>query len=913
MLKWRYSFKFIILIAMLGLIILAFGQVLHSTRVYEELVIKNQAESLQTLVALKTNDIIVQVRRQQRNFSFALQSQPQFIQILDKRDKTHLEAWLLQYFAEKLEADPDLNLKAVVVRSLGGETLSQASDTDLLGFNGCSAPHLLSGLAAEGEFEPRYTLCSYKGDFYSEALLAIDQQNPKAYLQILVNIVEAFKQLQQDIDLPLLIVGENGEEMYRSERWPETIDDRHLQVRHRVFATDDLLGADIFVAFDQQPFFNQLDRAEANLLLVTSLWVLAIVATVLFLLVAVLRPLTNLRNSVGAMLTGKYAIISDEKLPTELLDLVHAYNDMVVGLETETISRREIEEKLRSEKDFITTTLNSIQNPVIVVDSKQKITLTNPAAQKFLGEKRTDLINQSIHELLILYSNRETTRIVDIDMLLNQKQKWSTMFYHHPDRRVVELELSASPMIDMETEDVGYVVVLKDVSEDRQLRRKLNYEGSHDQLTGFLNRAAFERKFETVVVEGSSGAAQHVFACLDIDRFKVVNESCGNVAGDQLLCQVARTLQARVRKSDILSRLSGDEFGIIMPFFEVGRALEVMQNIILDIQRVGFVWQDKEYLVTASIGVMAFGQMRDEYTDFYSNVTTACSLAKESGGNQYHFIDEDDEKVVAQHQSMDWVSGIMKGFADNRFRLYVQPIVSINTDEEVSHYEVLIRYQKPDGTIVSPQDFLPPAERYNLIEKIDSWVVLKLIEWLRKNRKEVEDKMFSINLSGQSIASETFRHFLEKNLTESEINLGNLCFEITESATVDDAEKAVSFISSIKRLGAKISLDDFGTGLSSFSYLKQCSVDYLKIDGEFIRDIIDDDKSFVFVRSMTELGHNLDMKVIAEFVESDTMFDRLRDANIDYIQGYTVGKPVSIETLLSSTTDSEATPAELPA
>ncbi|MCP3690513.1 MAG: EAL domain-containing protein [Gammaproteobacteria bacterium] len=913
MLMWRYSFKLIVLVAMSGLIMLVYGQGFHSAQVYRELAVENQTEALQMLVALKTNDLIEQVRHQQKGFALALQSQPQFMRALDRLDKTRLQAWMLQYFAEQLEVDPGLNLKTLVVRGPGGAILSRASDKDLPGFNGCPVPHLLPGLATDGKFEPRYTLCSYKGGLYSEVILAIDQQEPKAYLQILVNIVEAFKQLQQDIDRPLLILNENGDEMYRSERWQDMTGDRHLQTMHRVFTTDNLPGADIFIAFDQQSFINQLDRTKTRLLLLTSLWVMAIVAAVLLLLVVILKPLSNLRNSVGAMLTGKYAILSDEKLPTELLDLVHAYNDMVVGLEAETISRREIEEKLRSEKDFIATTLDSIQNPVIVIDSKQKITLTNPAANKFFGEKTANLINQSIHELLILYSNRETTRIVDVVKLLNHKNMWSTMFYHHPDRRVVELEFAASPMIDMETEDVGYVIVLKDVSEDRQLRRKLNYEGSHDQLTGFLNRAAFEQKFETVVVEGSSGSAQHVFACLDIDQFKVVNESCGNVAGDQLLGQVARILQARVRKSDILSRLSGDEFGIIMPFFEVDRALEVMQNIIIDIQNRGFVWQDKEYHVTASIGVMAFGQMSDEYSDFYSKITTACSLAKENGGNQYHFIDEDDEKVVAQHESMDWVSGIMKGFTENRFCLYVQPIVSINPDEELSHYEVLIRYQSSDGTIVSPRDFLPPAERYNLIEKIDSWVVLTLIEWLRKNREEAKDKMFSINLSGHSIGSETFHRFLEKTLIDSEINLGNLCFEITESAAVDDVEKSVDFITTIKKLGAKISLDDFGTGLSSFSYLKQCSVDYLKIDGEFIRDIIDDDKSFVFVRSMTELGHRLDIKVIAEFVESDTMFDRLRDANIDYIQGYTVGKPVDIETLLSSSNSSEAIPVKLPA
>jgi EAL domain-containing protein (putative c-di-GMP-specific phosphodiesterase class I) len=354
-----------------------------------------------------------------------------------------------------------------------------------------------------------------------------------------------------------------------------------------------------------------------------------------------------------------------------------------------------------------------------------------------------------------------------------------------------------------------------------------------------------------------------------------------------------------VRKSDIVARLSGDEFGIIMPFFEMEPALLVIQKIIIEIQHSGFVWNDQDYQVTSSIGVMTFGRVSDEYAEYYSKVTTACFLAKQNGGNQYHYIDENDEKVLAQQESMEWVSGIMEGFSEDRFCLYVQPIVSIDRDEKHTHYEVLIRYRSTDGSIISPGDFLPPAERYNLIERIDNWVVSSVIAWLQEHQHELGEVMFSINLSGRSIGSQTFHKFLRESLEASSINMNSLCFEITETAVVDNVERSVEFINSIKELGVKFSLDDFGTGLSSFSYLKQFPVDYLKIDGEFVRDILEDDKSYVFIRSMTEVGHCLDMKVIAEFVESDTMFDKLREANVDYIQGYTVGKPVSIQTLLS--------------
>jgi EAL domain-containing protein (putative c-di-GMP-specific phosphodiesterase class I) len=328
------------------------------------------------------------------------------------------------------------------------------------------------------------------------------------------------------------------------------------------------------------------------------------------------------------------------------------------------------------------------------------------------------------------------------------------------------------------------------------------------------------------------------------------------------------------------------------------RALQTIQKIIIEIQHSAFVWNEHEYRVTASIGVMAFGRMSDEYADSYSRVSTACFLAKQNGGNQYHFIDENDEKVTAQQASMEWVSGIMQGLTDNRFCLYVQPIVSIDDKDQHTHYEVLIRYRSPDGKIIPPGDFLPPAERYNLIERIDCWVVSNVIAWLQENPELAPRIMFSVNLSGRSIGSPTFHNFLRQSLIESDIAMSSLCFEITETAVVDNVERSVEFINSIKQLGVKFSLDDFGTGLSSFSYLKQFPVDYLKIDGEFVRDITQDDKSYVFVRSMTEVGHCLDMEVIAEFVESDTMFDKLREANVDYVQGYTVGKPMPIDSLV---------------
>ena len=898
MLARLYSFKFIIGAALLWLGTLAYGLAIYSTQVYRDHAIETQLEMLQSHIKHESHEVTQNLYDKLRLFALHLQSEEPFRQSLGSRDSNAMEDWLAQSYTHYKLSHEQFQLKAILVRDLSGEVFARSNDDDLDSYTGCAEVLKFIGGSLTRLVKPKYSLCSFDNRLLSEVLVPVGSPGPRAYLHIIADAREGLKKLEDEIRMPTSVVHGSGKSLYRSSDRSDDDFDTHLYPTYKLYGDDAFLGATISAAFDQEPLVARLEDTETSFLIITTIATITAMVLVLFMLNQAFQPMNKLRNSVGALLTGKYAPIGDDKLPDELRDLVVAYNEMVEGLEIETINRRNMEERLRAEKDFISTTLDSITNPVIVVDSSECIKLVNPSAEKLFGSKQDELYDCPIGELLILYSNRQATRIIDITQLLNRKLSLSSMFYSDANQKLIELEFSASPMIDMVAEDVGFVIILKDVSEDRKLRRKLSYEGSHDQLTGFLNRSAFETKFENLVTEGNGTLSQHVFAYLDIDQFRTVNETCGSTAGDMLLKQISSMIKKHVRQSDIVSRFSGDEFGIMMPFFEMDRALQTIQKIIIEIQHSAFVWNEHEYRVTASIGVMAFGRMSDEYADSYSRVSTACFLAKQNGGNQYHFIDENDEKVTAQQASMEWVSGIMQGLTDNRFCLYVQPIVSIDDKDQHTHYEVLIRYRSPDGKIIPPGDFLPPAERYNLIERIDCWVVSNVIAWLQENPELAPRIMFSVNLSGRSIGSPTFHNFLRQSLIESDIAMSSLCFEITETAVVDNVERSVEFINSIKQLGVKFSLDDFGTGLSSFSYLKQFPVDYLKIDGEFVRDITQDDKSYVFVRSMTEVGHCLDMEVIAEFVESDTMFDKLREANVDYVQGYTVGKPMPIDSLV---------------
>ncbi len=898
MLSRFYSFKLIIILALLWLTLLAFGLAYYSTQIFRNLAVENQLESLQTILAVKSQDIIEDLYDNQKRFAFKLQSEEPFVNALRDQNSEAMISWLGKSFRRYFVASGQFDLKSIIVRNQIGEIIAEVGDDYQRPYSGC--PVVMGGIGESDltNLKPRYALCSFEGDLYSEALVPIGTPDPKGYLHVIAYALEGLKMLEQDFEMPLRITASDGSELFRSGSWPESPRKNFLYPEYLLYGDDSFLGASITGAFDQQPFINRLDRTEYKFLALATFATLAGLALVVLLLYRAFVPMNKLRNSVGALLTGKYDAISEDKLPSELRDVVRAYNEMVEGLEIETISRRQTEEKLRSEKDFIATTLNSITNPVIVIDSKDKIKLVNPSGEKLFGEKERLLVNTSVHELLILYSNRQTTHIVNLSHLLRRKQTLDTLFFYDANREIVELEFSASPMIDMEAEDVGFVVILKDVSEYGQLRRKLTHEGSHDQLTGFLNRVAFEHKFDRLVAEDHGLIPQHVFAFLDIDQFKVVNETCGNPGGDLLLKQISTIIKSHVRKSDVLARLSGDEFGIIMPFFNMDRALQAIQKIIIDIQYSGFEWDEKEYDVTASVGMMPFGQEKDEYPTHYSKVATACFLAKSNGGNQYHYIDENDEKVTAQQESMDWVASIMKGFSEDRFCLYVQPIASLDSKDNDLNYEVLVRYQSPEGTIISPDKFLPSAERYNLIERIDCWVVTHLIEWLQVNQDKTGKTMFSINLSGRSMGSQTFHNFLQQSLEQTEVDKTTLCFEITETAVSGNVKESIEFINSIRRLGAKFSIDDFGTGLSSFSDLKQFPVEYLKIDGDIVREINEDDTNFVFLRSMTEVGHSLGMKVIAEQVESGDLIDKLREANIDFIQGHTIGLPVEIQSLV---------------
>jgi len=434
-----------------------------------------------------------------------------------------------------------------------------------------------------------------------------------------------------------------------------------------------------------------------------------------------------------------------------------------------------------------------------------------------------------------------------------------------------------------------------EVSND--LSAQLSYQESHDNLTGLLNRRAFEQRLDELLKQNSTQPLEHAVCHINIDRFKVINETCGPAAGDELLIELAELLKKRVRHRDTLARIGGDEFGIIMRDCSLEHAEHVAVSLLELLGELRFNWHGKRYAVGASIGLVPLTDRASSISNVLGSADAACHAAKDKGGHRVFMFSNDDTELAKRHGHMRWVSRINRALDEDRFRLSFQPIAPVEpTDAPPVHYELLIRMQDEFGNMVAPGAFLPAAELYSLSTKLDRWVLSSAFEWLDNHPRHVEDlSLCAINLSGHSLGDEQFLDFVVDLFVSSRVPASKICFEITETAAIANLEHASRFIGTLKALGSRFALDDFGSGLSSFAYLKTLPVDYLKIDGMFIRDIHEDPIHLAMVQSINEVGHLMGMETVAEFVENDEIVKVLREVGVDYAQGYGICPPRPLE------------------
>jgi len=452
-------------------------------------------------------------------------------------------------------------------------------------------------------------------------------------------------------------------------------------------------------------------------------------------------------------------------------------------------------------------------------------------------------------------------------------------------------------------------IIASDI-EERELREQallmneteLAYQANHDNLTGLVNRRGFERYMNSALESSRLDHAEHVLCYLDLDQFKVINDTCGHIAGDELLRQIGAVLAGGIRKHDVLARLGGDEFGILMEHCDLDHASDLADSLCRLVDNYRFEWDGQRFSLGVSIGVVAITLKETNTTELLKKADVACYAAKAAGRHCMRLYQEGNAELSRLHGEMGWVAKINQALEENRFKLFAQTIEPVSKDTEHGlHYEVLLRMVDEQEGLVSPGAFLPAAEQYDLIAKVDSWVVNTLFLYLSNNPEHLHNvSLCSINLSGQSIAQQGFQERIIEQLDRLNIPPEKICFEITETAAITNLAVATKFIDALREKGCRFALDDFGTGLSSFAYLKNLKVDYLKIDGVFIRDMVNDPIDYAMVKSIHEVGHVTGMQTIAEFVEDEAIRNKLAEIGVDFAQGYGISVPRPIEDVAAS-------------
>lgn len=445
--------------------------------------------------------------------------------------------------------------------------------------------------------------------------------------------------------------------------------------------------------------------------------------------------------------------------------------------------------------------------------------------------------------------------------------------------------------------EARWLLLLEDISERRQLTAQLRYQASHDALTGLLNRRAFDALLQRACQNELPGFERAWLLYLDVDQFKLINDTCGHAAGDQLLAEVARVLNTEAGSTARIARLGGDEFGLLLPGADPGGCRACAEGVAARLAGHPFDWEGRRFRLTVSIGAVAFdASSRPDPADLLATADTACYLAKEGGRNRVVVHNEDEQASRQRRNEMDWVRKLREALAEDRLLLFHQELRALHgMPSEGPHFELLLRLRRRDGTLAAPGDFLPAAERYGVMPEVDRWVVrCALAHFDALHPAGARAGLCGINLSGATLGDRGFPDFLLDQLERSTVDPGRLCFEITETAAVADLERARALILRLRALGCKVALDDFGAGMSSFGYLKNLPIDFIKIDGSFIRDIECDRLCQAIVAAITQVGHQVGVEVVAEFVETQAQIEILRGLGVDYAQGYAVHVPAVV-------------------
>ena len=568
--------------------------------------------------------------------------------------------------------------------------------------------------------------------------------------------------------------------------------------------------------------------------------------------------------------------------------------------------KRATEERLYAEKERAQATLQAIRDGVIVTDPRGFIEFLNPTAERITGCDLLSAAGAHVACVLNIVDEASGAPLADpVSRMLEAGdviEEQPSAVLARADAARLLIDYSAAPILGRDGSLQGAVIALRDVTRQREMAERVRWQATHDPLTRLINRAEFERRVEEAIADVRRGGGPHALLFLDLDQFKVVNDTCGHAAGDELLRQLTQVLSAHIRQTDALARLGGDEFGVLLPGCPIAPARRVAEKLRQAVEGFQFAWQDKIFRVGVSVGGVPIDDPHRSLAELLAAADSACYHAKDSGRNRVHFAAGDDREIAERQGQMAWVAQIHRALEQDRFRLWAQEIQPVGAAACAGdHFEVLLRMVDAEGRLVPPMAFLPAAERYHLMPAIDRWVVRTALAMLgaayRGNGRRLV--CASLNVSGASVGDEHFFVCVRDCLAEHAIDPRTICFEITETAAIANLRGATGFIGELKALGCRFALDDFGSGMSSFAYLKSLPVDYLKIDGCFVKEMDRDPVARAMVEAIHRVGHVMGIATVAEFVENDAIRAALAEIGIDYAQGYGVARPRPLAELLA--------------
>jgi diguanylate cyclase (GGDEF)-like protein/PAS domain S-box-containing protein len=572
-----------------------------------------------------------------------------------------------------------------------------------------------------------------------------------------------------------------------------------------------------------------------------------------------------------------------------------------VGVVHDISARKRAQRQLAAEKERAQVTLAAIADGVLATDARGAVTSMNPAAERLAAETAAAACGRMVADVLRFEESGAAQRLAEaLERCQLERRAIGDLPHatlHSPDgqRHVVECVVAPLALDGAGLE--GAVLVLHDVTESKRLLRRLGFEASHDALTGLVNRREFEARLKRALERARHPAGGPcALLYMDLDQFKIVNDTCGHGAGDELLRQLAAAYGTHVRERDTLARLGGDEFAMIVEHCDVAEALAVANKILDATRQFRFSSGGRVFQPGVSIGVAPVDRNTPGVEEAMRRADHACYIAKERGRNRVYVHYQGDVDVAQRRSDMHWVTRLAHAFQHDQLMLYCQPIVPLDGGGERPHYEILVRMRDQNSRPIPPGCFLPAAERYDAILKIDRWVLARTLAWLEANPEETARlEMCSINLSRRSLSDQSFHEFAAALIERSPVSPGKLCFEITESGAIADMNKTIAFIEALAARGCCFSLDDFGTGVTSFSYLKQLPVDFIKIDGSFIQTMCKSEVDFEMVRFTNDISHMMGRRTIAEYVTDPQIADKLKSIGVDYAQGYWVGRPRPLE------------------